>query len=629
MQERQAILQQYWGHDNFRGSQSSIIESVLSGKDVLALMPTGGGKSICYQVPAMVQEGLCIVVSPLVALIQDQVNQLKNKGIKAIALTGGIPFDELNDLLDNCLYGNYKFLYLSPERLQQPLIQERIQEMNVNLIAIDEAHCISQWGNDFRPAYLQCAILKELVPQVPIIALTATATPRVVDDIVQNLKLSPVQIFKDSFSRSNIAFIVKRTEDKLFQLKNYMGKVSGSSIVYVRSRKMSVSLAKFLNENGFSAAHFHGGMTKSEKEDKLNLWLYGTIQTMVATNAFGMGVDKPDVRFVVHYQIPDSLESYYQEAGRAGRDGKPSVAMVLTSEEDKQRARQQFLAALPDVAFVKKVYSNLNNYFQVSYGELVMEPMAFKFNAFCKRYELEPNLAFNALRILDQNSVLSLSEQFQEKTTLQFVASKAAIFQYLEKNRKSAPIIQTVLRTYGGITDYETKIDLSLLHRKTGMRETQLKEIFQQLANDGIVNYHNQSSDLEIHFLVPREDDVTINVFAKKVKELNAVKQYNLEAMLGYIENNKECRSRYLLKYFGEDTHENCGTCDICTAKGKRTSPHQLEERILELLDLGPHSSRKLESATGADDKELLKALQFLLEDGKVQLNFKNEYVKK
>lgn len=629
MQETRAILQQYWGHDNFRGSQSNIIETLLSGKDVLALMPTGGGKSICYQVPAMAQEGLCIVVSPLVALIQDQVSQLKNRGIKAIALTGGIPFDELNDLMDNCLYGNYKFLYLSPERLQQSLIQERIQEMNVNLIAIDEAHCISQWGNDFRPAYLECAILKEIVPQVPMIALTATATPRVVDDIVQNLKLSPVQIFKDSFSRSNIAFKVKRTEDKLFQLKNYMEKVSGSSIVYVRSRKISVSLSKFLNENGFSAAHFHGGMTKSEKEEKLNLWLNGSIQTMVATNAFGMGVDKPDVRLVIHYQIPDSLESYYQEAGRAGRDGKPSTAILLTSEEDKQRAQQQFLAALPDVGFVKKLYANLNNYFQIPYGELVMEPMAFKFNAFCTRYDLEPNMTFNALRMLDQNSVLSLSEQFQEKTTLQFVSSKAEIFHYLDKHRKSAPIIQTVLRTYGGITDYETKIDLALLHRKTGVKETQLKTIFRQLADDGIVIYHNFSSDLEIQFLVPREDDITINPFAKKIRELNAVKQNNMDAMLGYIENKKECRSRYLLKYFGEDTQENCGTCDICTAKSKRTPPHQLEERILELLDLGPYSSRKLESATGADEKELLKALQFLLEDGKVQLNFKNEYVKK
>lgn len=495
-----SILKEFWGHDDFRGSQKEIINNVLSGKDVLALMPTGGGKSICYQVPSLAMEGICIVVSPLVALIQDQVAQLKKRNIKAVALTGGIPPDELNDLLDNCLYGNYKFLYLSPERLQQTIVQERIPQMNVNLIAIDEAHCISQWGNDFRPAYLGCSILKELAPNKPMIALTATATPRVVNDIVENLELENVAIFKDSFSRSNINFRVKRSEDKLYQFKKYMDKVPGSAIVYVRSRKMSISLANFLIKNGISASFFHGGIPKSDKEEKLNLWLSGKVRAMVATNAFGMGVDKPDVRLVVHYHIPDSLESYFQEAGRAGRDGKPSTAIILTSKEDKDKAKQQFLSTLPDVAFVKKVYSKLNNYFQISYGELITDPLAFKFNEFCKRYEFNPNMTFNAIRILDQNSVLSLAENFKEKTTLQFVASKSGIFEYLDKNRKTAPIIQTILRTYGGITEYETKINLYMLSKKTGASEEYLKQILQQLADDGIVEYQNNTSDLEITF---------------------------------------------------------------------------------------------------------------------------------
>ena len=624
-----SILKQFWGYDDFRGSQKKIIDNVLSGKDVLALMPTGGGKSICYQVPSLAMEGICIVVSPLVALIQDQVAQLRKRNIKAIALTGGIPPDELNNLLDNCLYGNYKFLYLSPERLQQTIVKERIQQMNVNLIAIDEAHCISQWGNDFRPAYLGCSILKELVPNTPMIALTATATPRVVDDIVENLELREVSIFKDSFSRTNINFRVKRSEDKLYQLKKYMDKVPGSAIVYVRSRKMSISLANFLIKNGVSASFFHGGIPKSDKEEKLNLWLSGKVRVMVATNAFGMGVDKPDVRLVVHYQIPDSLESYFQEAGRAGRDGEPSTAIIITSNEDEDKAKKQFLSALPDVAFVKQVYSKLNNYFQISYGELISEPLAFKFNEFCKRYEFNPNMTFNAIRVLDQNSVLSLAENFKEKTTLQFVASKAEIFNYLDKNRKTAPIIQTILRTYGGITEYETKINLYMLSKKTATNEERLKHILQQLADDNIAEYQNNSSDLEITFLVPREDDHTINLFAKKIKDFNQVKQNNMSAMLGYISNKKVYRSIYLLNYFGEKTAEKCGTCDICTKKERVASPYDLEKRIMELLEIRPHTSRQLEKEMGANEKELLKTLERLLEDELVSINFKNEYIKK
>lgn len=624
-----SILKHFWGYDGFRGSQQNIIGNVLAGKDVLALMPTGGGKSVCYQVPSLAMEGICIVVSPLVALIQDQVSQLKKRNIKAIALTGGISKEELNNLLDNCIYGNYKFLYLSPERLQQPLVQGRIQQMNVNLIAIDEAHCISQWGNDFRPSYLGCSILKELVPNAPIIALTATATPKVVGDIVENLQLEQVQIFKDSFSRSNIVFKVKHSEDKLYQLKKYMDKVPGSAIVYVRSRKMSISLANFLMRNGISASFFHGGIPKSDKEEKLNLWLSGKVRAMVATNAFGMGVDKPDVRLVVHYQIPDSLESYFQEAGRAGRDGKPSTAIIVSSNEDAEKAQQQFLTNLPNVAFVKMVYSKLNNYFQISYGELISEPLAFTFNEFCKRYGFNPNTTFNAIRILDQNSVLTLSENFKEKTTLQFVAPKTQIFDYLDKNRKTAPIIQTILRTYGGITDYETKINLYLLSQKTGTSEKQLKQLLQQLADDLIVKYKNNTSDLEITFLVPREDDHTINLFAKKIKDFNQVKQKNMEAMLGYITNIKVCRSVYLLNYFGEKVSENCGTCDICRQEKVMPSSHYLEKRIMELLEIRPHTSRQLEKETGANEEELLTTLERLLEDELISINYKNEYIKK
>lgn len=625
MQKPKTLLKTFWGYDAFRGAQEAIIAAVLAKKEVLALMPTGGGKSLCYQVPALVLEGICIVISPLVALIQDQVRQLKARGIKAIALTGGISFSELNALLDNAVYGDYKFLYLSPERLQQPLVQQRIREMAVNLIAIDEAHCVSQWGHDFRPAYLECALLREWAPNAPIIALTATATPRVVEDIVTHLKLQSVCMFKDSFARTNLIFKVKHTQDKRYQLQKYIHQYPGSAIVYVRSRKICQSLANFLNRNGCKASYFHGGLSRTAKEDTLNLWLQNEVDVMVATNAFGMGIDKPDVRLVVHYQIPDSLESYFQEAGRAGRDGQTANAVFLTTEADKVQAQRQFLAALPDVGFVKRLYVQLNTYFQIPYGERPTETFTLPFNAFCTRYDFPVNKAYSAFRLLDQHSVVALSENFTEKTTLQFVAPNSQLFSYMNKNRKVTPVIQTLLRTYGGITEHETKIDLHRISKKTGEKELFLKEILEQLARDGLVTYKKTSSDLEITFLVPREDARTINVFAEKIKHLNTVKQNNMNAVLAYVNNAKTCRSVFLLNYFGETARKPCGTCDICMQQHQEP-PGVLKDRIIALLQASPHTSRRLEQRIGAEEQLLLQTLQRLLEDEVVYLNYKNEY---
>lgn len=621
------ILKQYWGYSEFKTSQEQIIDAVLAKKDVLALLPTGGGKSLCFQIPALVNQGICIVVSPLIALIKNQVDTLKEKGIKAIALTGNIPQNELIDLLDNCLYGNYKFLYLSPERLRQDIIKDRILQMNVNLIAIDEAHCISQWGNDFRPAYLDCAILRDLAPDVPIIALTATATPEVAKDIVENLKLQDFYLEKTSFSRDNITFLVKFNDDKSYQLKQELSKTKKSSIVYVRTRRNTIELSNFLNYQAISATYYHGGLSKKEKDNRLEDWLGDKVQVIVATNAFGMGIDKPDVEVVVHYQIPDSIENYFQESGRAGRNGEPARAILITNNADENQVKGQFLSGLPTVAFLRQLYNRLNNYFQISYGEISPEVYSLNFNTFCDTYKLNPYITYNGLRMLDQNSVLSLAESFSKKTSIQFIATKNQIFDYLETYTKSAPIIQTILRTYGGIFEYDTKINTWSIAKKVNLPENVITKTLEQLAKDQIINYSAQSNDIEIVFLVPREDDSTINMFAKKVDALITQKTKNIDTMLAYLKNDTVCRNQYLLNYFGEK-REKCGQCDVCLkAVPLHVSVIELaKEAILHQLKMSPQSSRKLIIEVLYKEDVIFNALQELLEEEIITLNTTNQY---
>lgn len=625
-----SILHEYWGYDSFRKPQEEIVNSVLNNQDTIALLPTGGGKSVCFQVPALAKEGICIVISPLVALIQDQVENLKKKGIKTIGLTGGLKYNEVDNLLDNCVYGNYKFLYLSPERLQQELVQERIKQMPVNLIAIDEAHCISQWGNDFRPAYRNCALLRELLPDVPLIALTASATAKVVKDISENLKLVNPQVFRKSFARPNIAYMVFEEEDKRYKLELILKKNKGSSIVYVTSRKATVDISRFLNGNGFTSEFFHGGISTEEKNEKLEKWISNKVQVMVATNAFGMGIDKPDVRTVIHLNLSDSIENYYQEAGRAGRDGLKSFAIILKNKSDELQAEEQFVNVIPDPVFLKQLYNKLNNYFQVGFGEGENESFSLHFNKFCHTYKFNSHLAYNGLKALDRHSVINFIENYKNKTSIRFIVDNHTLFSYLDKNPKTETIVQAILRTYGGIFDILTKVNTTLIAKKTMAGEKEIFSVLKQLEKDNIIELSAQNTDAEITFLVPREDDRTINVISKDVKDHLKLKVQKVGEFISYTNNNNQCKSVQILNYFGETDVKDCGICSYCIEKKKElVSDEVLDivcEEIIKHLKKNAASSRKLHETLTFKEDFLLMALKRLLEDDKIYINDKNEY---
>ncbi len=630
MPEALAILQKYWKHDAFRPLQREIIESVANGHDTLAILPTGGGKSICFQVPALMKEGICLVVSPLVALMKDQVANLQKRNIKAIAITGGIHTEDLIDLLDNCQYGNYKFLYVSPERLQQDWVLDRIKNLPINYIAIDEAHCVSQWGHDFRPAYLKIIDLKKYFPKIPFIALTATATPAVKKDIEIELGLQNTTIFQQSFARANIAYMVFEVEDKLYRTEQILKKNPQPSILYVRNRKSCITLSQQLQSLGFTATFYHGGLSSKEKEKQMNLWLNEDAQVMVATNAFGMGIDKPNVKTVIHTQLPENIENYYQEAGRSGRNGEKAYAVVLTSVSDIMQTQAQFLDVLPDKKFLNTLFIKLCNSFQIAYGEGINEQFSFNLNQFCTKYNFPTLKTYNALQFLDKQGIITLSQEYSEKISLQFLIESKEVIRYISLNQNDEEIILAILRTYPGVYEVKTPFNVSLIAKKSNSTEAEVLVVLDKLKEKEIIAYKAKNNDSSILFNEVREDDHTINRVVKYLEKQNLLKKNQLQSVLEYVKDKKTCKSTLLLAYFGETAEKDCGICSYCINQKQRQKDNRsIKLAIVALLQKENLDSRVLATQTNHSDKEIVFALQELLENNEIAILPNNKYTLK
>ena len=627
MSEALQILQKYWKHDSFRAPQEEIIQSVLSGNDTFALLPTGGGKSVCFQIPAIQLNGICLVISPLIALMKDQVQNLQNKNIKAIALTGGVSQDDVIDILDNCQFGNYKFLYLSPERLQHDWIVERLKQLPINLIAIDEAHCVSQWGHDFRPAYLKISALKEHFPTTPFLALTATANKRVQEDICTHLALVNPKVFTKSFTRENLAYHVIKTEDKLFKIQQILTKNPQSSIIYVRNRKSCVETSQQLNQLGFSSTIYHGGLPAKEKEKNMQSWLENKSQVVVATNAFGMGIDKANVKTVIHIQLPENIENYYQEAGRAGRNGERAFAILLTSPSDIIQAESQFINILPDKKFLNLMYIKLCNYFRIAYGEGINEQFTFNLHHFCLKYEFPTLKTYNAMQFLDRQGIVSLSQEFLEKITLQFLIPSKEVIRYMSLNPNDEEIILAILRTYPGIYEMQTAFNLQLIAKKSNHKETEVLAVLHKLKEKEIIEYHSKNNDATLIFNEVREDDKTINRVSKYLENQNQLKKEQLQSVIQYINEKKLCKNKLILNYFGEITTVDCGICSFCiTKKIKKKDVTLLSKEIITLLQAEDLNSRDIQNKTKNSPDEVIGVLQDLLENNTILVKPNNKY---
>ncbi len=629
MHDPVSILRQYWGFDEFRPLQEDIIRSVLDGRDTLALLPTGGGKSICFQVPALCMDGICIVVSPLIALMQDQVDNLKRRGIPAIAVTSAMRKRELDIALDNCVYGKIKFLYLSPERLQTELARVRIAKMKVSMIAVDEAHCISQWGYDFRPPYLQIAELREILPNIPVLALTATATPKVVDDIQEKLAFKTKNVFRTSFGRDNLAYVVKKTEDKPAQVLKLAKQSSATGgacgIVYARNRRRTQEIAMYLHRNGIPATYYHAGLNAQERILRQQQWLSGQAQVMVATNAFGMGIDKPDVRFVAHLDLPDSPEAYFQEAGRAGRDGKPAGAVLYWNPRDLDDLERQFEASYPPIDEIRRTYQALANMYEIPVGAGQGMTVVLDQVKLCTTYKLEAMTVFHSLKFLEREGYIAVSDSVFMPARLKFTVNNETLYKFEVSNPALEEFIKTILRMYAGLFDEYVRIKEKDIGKRTNKSEVEVSHILKDLEKKDLLSYIPQNDKPLLTFIAPRADAKKLHISPEHFAERKKIAKERIVAMTAFVQDEQHCRQSKLLAYFGETKAGDCGRCDVCkkkAGKDKKIDREEMAKKIVSLLTLQPKKAAELVTSfpdVGAE--ELTFIVRQLLDAGRIKFN--------
>ena len=617
------LLKQYWGYDSFRGIQEEIINSISENKDTLGLMPTGGGKSITFQVPALAKDGLCLVITPLIALMKDQVQNLRKRGIKALSIYSGMSRQDIITTLENCIFGNYKFLYISPERLDTEIFRTKLRKMKVSMITVDESHCISQWGYDFRPAYLKIAEIRELLPDVPVLALTATATPEVVKDIQARLHFRRENVFRMSFERSNLAYIVRKTDNKTGELLHILRSMPGSAIVYVRNRRRTKEITELLNNEDITADFYHAGLDDATKDIRQHRWQSGGSRVMVATNAFGMGIDKPDVRIVIHMDLPDSIEAYFQEAGRAGRDGQKAYAVILYAKADKTTLHKRIPDTFPEKEYIKDVYEHLQYYYQMAMGDGLDCVREFNIEDFCRKFKYFPVPVDSALKILTQAGYLEYTGEQDNTSRLLFTIRRDELYRLREMGDDMDKLIQTVLRSYTGVfTDY-TYINEDSIAIRTGLTRRQIYEQLVHLAKLRIVSYIPHKKTPYIIYTRERIEAQLIHISPEIYEERKARYETRINAMLEYVTNDTLCRSRMLLDYFGEKNEHNCGQCDTCIGLRKQTATCQpdreeLYEKIHEILSGAPQTPAGLLEQLPIEKELLTEALHRLLDEGKI-----------